>query len=114
VSRRGDDGPALFPVPPHRPGRHERHAEEAIRRARRAGRLDDVHASAASTLRGLGRAADAAEAKADPYAWAAVSREIRAWHADLGLLPTGANDADPLDDLLDGLAAGEVGDTPHP
>lgn len=118
MTRRGEEAPALFDAPKHRPGRHERHAEAAVRHARAAGRLEAIHEAAASTMRGLGRAADVAEAKSDPYAWAAVSRELRAWHADLGLLPDGTTD-DPLDALLAGLGTPEhpaapVRDTARP
>ena len=60
-----------------RKGRHERAADRTITVARGAGSLTDVDVLLATALRALARQLDAAEREGNPWAVAAVTREIR-------------------------------------
>jgi hypothetical protein len=121
--RRTDDGgdpPVLFALPDPRAGRHERSVNQAIRRGQREAIIDaTLDSGLASLARGLARAADVAESAKNPWAVAAVARELRETLIRLRLDPASRGaDRDAWDDFLSALnepaGAGPVGDPPQP
>lgn len=119
--RRDDDGQAvLFALPDPRAGRHERSVNQAIRRGQRDGVIDAALDGGLSSLaRGLARVADVAEQQKNPWAMAAVARELRETLTRLRLDPASRGaDRDAWDDFLAAInneptRPGPLGDTPH-
>lgn len=122
-SRKRDDEQLALPLPAsrRRVGRVEQATGRAIRAAQTAGELGALHSGAAALARSLARGVDEAEAKRDPWARAACSRELRETLAALGLdrasrgeLPHG--DAGTDDAFLAWLRTddAQAGDTAQP
>jgi predicted RNA-binding Zn ribbon-like protein len=100
--RRSEDPPPLFVLPDPRAGRHERSVNQAIRRGQRDQVIDaHLDGGLASLARGLARAADVAEQAKNPWAMAAVARELRETLTRLRLDPASRGaDRDAWDDFL--------------
>lgn len=98
-----DEQLALLDVPGWRKRRVEVAFDKAVAAARKTGDLEAADAGAITLGRALARAVDKAEAAGDPWALAAVSRELRGVLERLRLDPA-ARGVAPSDDLADLLA----------
>ena len=124
MGRNRSDEQLPLPLPgSRRPiGRVEQATSRAIRAAQRADEIGALHAGAAALARSLARGVDEAEAKRDPWARAACSRELRETLAALGLdrasrgeLPRGTDTGgDAFDRWLAQLDTTAPGDAPQP
>jgi hypothetical protein len=124
MTRKRSDEQLPLPLPTVRRtiGRVEQATSRAIRAAQTAGEVGPLHAGAAALARSLARGVDEAEAKRDPWARAACSRELRETLASLGLdrasrgeLPRGADNAGlDIAAYLAAYDAAAAGDSPEP
>ena len=113
--------PLPLPVQKRKIGRTERQVNAAIRTAQHAGEVGPVHAGAVALARELARAVDHATVVGNPWAIAALSRELRESIASLGLdrasrgeLTHGTDLGTDLAAYLASMDAAQTGDRPQP